>query len=407
RGRLLSPLGTELDRPLAPEIRRATLDVLADLPAGAAPDAEDVADAVRYHRPRRAARLRDDLVGWTLREAETLGVTGRGALASYVRPLLGGWPADDVAAALRPALPELLDHVLLQADLTAVAPGPLRPDLARELAATADVESRGGAAVYRFTQASVRRALDSGRTASDLHEFLARLSRTPVPQPLSYLIDDVARRHGMLRVGGVSSFVRCDDDTVLAEITASAQASALGVRRIAPGVLVSTVDPATLLDRLRGMGFMPTPEGPDGTLAITTAEPGRAPAPDASRPVVIDRPPPDEAVVTQAVRALRAGERSAATRPRAAPPGGPPRTDAAHLLGALRRAIERGSTVCIGYVDHDGTASDRVVDPVRLGSGSLVGLDHRSGEVRTFALHRISGAVPVESWAQDTAATID
>ncbi|MFW5899399.1 MAG: DNA-binding protein, partial [Jiangellaceae bacterium] len=113
RGRLLSPLGTELDRPLAPEIRRTTLDVLAGLPAGAAPEPDDVADAVRYLRPRRAARLRDDLVRWTLREAETLGVTGRGALASYVRPLLAGQPAADAAAALRPALPDLLDHVLL------------------------------------------------------------------------------------------------------------------------------------------------------------------------------------------------------------------------------------------------------------------------------------------------------
>ncbi|MEU8516335.1 helicase-associated domain-containing protein, partial [Kitasatospora sp. NPDC048722] len=30
---------------------------------------------------------------------------------------------------------------------------------------------------------------------------LEQHSRTPVPQPLTYLIDDVARRHGVLRVG--------------------------------------------------------------------------------------------------------------------------------------------------------------------------------------------------------------
>ena len=46
---------------------------------------------------------------------------------------------------------EPVDHVLLQADLTAVAPGPLVPSLARALAIAADVESTGGATVYRFT----------------------------------------------------------------------------------------------------------------------------------------------------------------------------------------------------------------------------------------------------------------
>ncbi|NEC50156.1 helicase-associated domain-containing protein, partial [Actinospica acidiphila] len=91
-----------------------------------------------------------------------------------------------------------LDHVLLQADLTAVAPGPLERPLADMLGVLADVESKGGATVYRFTPASVRRALDAGRSAADLHAFLAAHSRTPVPQPLAYLVDDVARRHGHL-----------------------------------------------------------------------------------------------------------------------------------------------------------------------------------------------------------------
>ena len=42
------------------------------------------------------------------------------------------------------------------------------------LGVLADVESKGGATVYRFTPESVRRALDAGRSASDLHAFLDR-----------------------------------------------------------------------------------------------------------------------------------------------------------------------------------------------------------------------------------------
>ncbi|MCZ9337956.1 helicase-associated domain-containing protein, partial [Streptomyces sp. TRM76130] len=66
-------------------------------------------------------------------------------------------PAEQAAATaaaarvLAPLLPEPLDHVLLQADLTAVAPGPLQRPLAELLDAVADVESKGGATVYRFT----------------------------------------------------------------------------------------------------------------------------------------------------------------------------------------------------------------------------------------------------------------
>ncbi len=200
RDKVVAALGPDLDRVLAPEVRRTVLEVLDASGIGTSVDAQAVEDAVRWRRPRRPARLRHQLVGWTLREAELLGVTGAGALSAPGRALLREG-ADDAADALAPLLPEPLDHVLLQADLTAIAPGPLVADLAHALALMADVESTGGATVYRFSEASVRRALDAGRSASDLHALLAKHSTTPVPQPLSYLVDDMARRHGRIRVG--------------------------------------------------------------------------------------------------------------------------------------------------------------------------------------------------------------
>src|SRR3712207_7061817 len=51
---------------------------------------------------------------------------------------------------------------------SAVAPGPLEEHLARDLAAVAQVESRGGATVYRFTPASVRHAFDLGWSALEV-----------------------------------------------------------------------------------------------------------------------------------------------------------------------------------------------------------------------------------------------
>ncbi|HMG31820.1 MAG TPA: helicase C-terminal domain-containing protein, partial [Jiangellaceae bacterium] len=401
RDRPVPPLGRDLDRPLAPEIRRIVLDVLARLPDGAAPERDGVQEAVRWARPRRGGRLRDDLVGWTLREAELLGVTGHGALASHARPLLDGRPPEAATkasvAALAAVLPEPLDHVLIQADLTAVAPGPLRGDLARDLAQVSDVESRGGATVHRFTAESVRRALDGGRTAAELHEFLGRVSRTPVPQPLTYLVDDVARQHGVLRVGAASAFIRCDDQALLAQILADPLSGALGLRRLAPTVLVSDLDTGTLLERLRSMAFRPSAEAADGSVVIARAHDRRAPARPAPEPLMAERSPPSDALLAAAVRAVRAGDRSAAGRPPDAAPGRLGRSVSAQTLADLRRALEDGATVWIGYVDHHGATSERVVDPVRLEGGWLAAFDHRSGEVRTFAVHRISGVAPVDA----------
>ena len=241
-GKPWNALAPELAGSHMAETRAMTLAALAALPAGeclaAGTGVPSVVTLLRWQRPRRP-RSRADQVLWTVTEAAVLGVTGLDGLASYARDLLAG--EDDKAhKALAGLLPEPVDHVLLQADLTAVAPGPLESQLARRLQLVADVESRGGATVYRFTPGSVRRALDTGWTAVELHEFLGSVSRTPVPQPLTYLVDDTARTFGSVRVGHAEAFLRADDETALTELLHHPKASALALRRLAPTVLVST-----------------------------------------------------------------------------------------------------------------------------------------------------------------------
>ncbi|TDU77531.1 helicase C-terminal domain-containing protein [Streptomyces sp. KS 21] len=394
KGRTLSALGPELDRSAAPEVRRRVLELLAALPEGgsAAPDA--LLARLDWERPvRGTSALRARLAQWTLTEAEVLGVTGRGALAAHGRALL---EHRDPAPLLAPLLPEPVDHVLLQADLTAVAPGPLRRALGDVLAVLADVESKGGATVYRFTPGSVRRALDSGRTASDLHAFLAEHSITPVPQPLAYLIDDVARRHGHLRVGAASSYVRCDDDGMLNEILADKRSAGLGLRRLAPTVLAAQAEPGALLDGLRAMGYAPAAESRTGDVLVARADAHRTPARSAPVPVPDGPPVPDAMLLAAAVRAIRAGD-LAATAVRKEPATTPvvagelPRTSAAETLATVQAAALTGSAVWIGYVNADGAASQRVIDPVRVEGGFVTGYDHTADEVRTYALHRITG----------------
>ncbi|WP_340560531.1 helicase C-terminal domain-containing protein [Streptomyces sp. GSL17-111] len=428
KGRALAALGPGLDRSLAPEVRRRVLKLLAELPEGGAPLPDDVLARLRWERPSRGPEeLRARLCAAALQEAELLGLTGRGALAGYARGLLAvrtadagtadartvdtgtadartadtraadAWAdaADAAAARLAPLLPEPLDHVLLQADLTAVAPGPLERPLADALAVLADIESKGGATVYRFTPASVRRALDAGRSATDLHAFLAAHSRTPVPQPLTYLVDDVARRHGRLRVGAASAYVRCDDAALLAEIMADRRSAALGLRLLAPTVLAATAEPGRLLETLREMGHAPAAESADGDVLIARAGAHRTPPRTAPEPVPEGPPPPSPTLLAAAVRAVRAGDLAATAPHRApggtSPTGEPPRTTSADTLATMQSAVLTGTAVWIGYVNADGAASQRVIAPVRVEGGFVTAYDHTADEVRTFALHRVTG----------------
>jgi Helicase conserved C-terminal domain len=264
KDRPLAALSEELRRPRAPAQRRRILEVIAELPAGRGIQRpEELAAVLSWRAPRQDGRRREEVVGWTVQEATALGVLALGALSSAGRALLRDG-ATAAAAVLHTALPKPVDHVVVQADRTVVAPGPLAPELAREIGLVADVESAGGATVYRVTEDTVRRALDAGRSAADLHELFRTRSATPVPQSLSYLIDDVARRHGRLRGGAAAAFLRCDDAVLLTELLAHPVAARCGLRRLAPTVLVSPLSLVALLDEVRGAGFLPVAEGPDG-----------------------------------------------------------------------------------------------------------------------------------------------
>jgi len=397
KDKVLAPLSDDLRRPPAPLERRRILSALAELRGGAgvgAPD--DLAAVLAWRAPRRGGRLRDEIVRWTLAEATALGLVALGALTGAGRALLDDGPAP-AAKRMADSMPDPLDHVLVQADLTVVAPGPLEPALAVDMAAVADVESAGSATVYRVTEASVRRALDSGRTAEELQELFRTRSRTPVPQGLTYLIDDVARRHGRLRGGTAASFLRCDDPVLLAEVVAHPAATRLELRRIAPTVLVSPVPLADVLEELRGAGFAPAAEDAHGQVLDLRPAGLRLPAPARQRRPVTGSLSPERAAAM--VEQLRAGDMAAGTRRgrTVSLTGGTGATDTAATLALLREAIEQNNQVWIDFVDSRGVASQRVVDPFRVGGGILEGRDVTHGAVRQYPLHRITSASLVES----------
>lgn len=390
-GKTRNALAPDASSQFAPEARALALHQLAALGPGEAlasgTGLPSLVDRLRWLRPRRPSS-RDEMVGWALQEGAMLGLTGLDALASYAREVVAG-DLTAAAEALAPLLPTAVDHLLVQADLTAVAPGPLAGDLARTLHLLADIESRGGATVYRFTTDSLRRALDAGWGAEEIHDFLASISRTPIPQPLTYLVDDVVRTFGSVRVGHAESFLRADDPQAITELLHHPKVSQLELRRIAPTVLISSLPVDLLLPRLRELGTAPVVEAPDGTVHVARRHLLRTRTPRPAQ-VAAAAHARDTARVSAVLAAIRAGDRAAASAPARPSVATTPIT----ALAMLREAIEAAATVVIGYVDNHGTSTDRVVDPRRLEGGQLTAYDHRTDDLKAFSVHRITSVTP-------------
>lgn len=450
RDRLVGALTPEAERSGAPAIRRTVLGVLAALPAGTAPTPDEVDALVGWHAPRlfsapaappgsapQPAGEREPGARRVATEAAILGVTGRvgetggtrgeppvGALTSYGAALLAegqaaapeddplGTRAGDTPAGLAPAaaalaalLPAPVDELLVQADLTVVVPGPPEPALAAELELVAEHESAGGASVHRITRDSLRRALDAGYTAEDVHTLFTRRSRTEVPQALRYLVDDVARTHGGLRVGSAGAYLRSDDEALVAQVLADRRLAPLGLRRLAPTVLAAAAPAGRMLAALREAGYAPVPEDAGGAAVLVRPRARRAPPGTRTRPAApadpFTAPPPSTPRLLGIVEdlrrrdtAARAARRAPATvRHNGAAVAGVAAAQAhTEAMAVLQQAVRDKALVWVRYVDSHGASTSRLLRPVSVGAGYLRAEDERTDTLHTFALHRITAA---------------
>ena len=375
----VAPLGPELDRAGASLIRRSTLKVLNDNPQ-LTPDVKSLQEIVKWINPQRA---NNDYVEWTLREAEWLGITGQGALSTFGSNLLN----EKEVLEIESALPKPVDHILIQADNSAVAPGPLTPELASEMGTIADIESRGGATVYRFSDSSIRRGLDHGKTGDQIKTFLSKISKTPMPQPLDYLITDIAKRHGRLRVGSAHTYIRCEDEGLVQQILHDKKCEHLRLRKIAPQVLVTDFELAEVIGELREFGYLPAAENSGGVLL---SQPNLRRSKSRPKPprIISEFTAPKDAIVTAAVKTIRAGERSKKVEPII------PGTSSNETLALINQYINEGKSLIISYADNNGGVSNRIIEPISISLGTLTARDETSDEILQFRIPRINGVAP-------------
>lgn len=395
-GGAVNALSSEATRTDAPAVRRRILSAATALSAEATHDdgracvldAPSLIERLTWHQPRLRRRF-TRLVPGMIDEMGHLGLLGSGALTELGAAIAGD-RFDDAAALLRDALPEPLTHFMLQADLTAVAPGYLEPHVARELSLLASAEGQGPATVYRFSAQSVRGALDEGQDAAGILSFLERHSATEVPQPLRYLVEDTASRYGSLRVGPAFSYVRSDDDDALTALLADPGAAALGLVRLAPTVVTAQATPSELAAALRELGYSPALEGGAAPRQGARAGTGSAPSSSAVRT--------NPWVLTEDDVEAQMGVLRGSARPG---PGAGAESEAMIGLETLRTAIRTKRAVRMGFADSAGNSTRQVFVPLSVHAGRVRVFDPEKETERVISVHRIMDVETVEGASTD------
>ncbi|WP_216694947.1 helicase-associated domain-containing protein [Dietzia psychralcaliphila] len=377
--------------------RHRVLRALSELDPGSEPGDDLLPEVVRWFSPVWFSRAGSRPCTQTVSEAKRLGLVVGTTATTAARLLTSGTPTaglpsvDDLEPVLTAALPEPVSEVIVQADLTILAPGPLVPELAADFALLADVESAGAATTYRVTEKSLRRALDSGRTAAGIRDLLARTSITPVPQSLDYLIEDVARRHGRLRVGAALSFIRCDDPSLVAQVLGSPVAESCALRSVAPTVLISQARPLDLVEALREHGYAPVVEDTSGTVVALTRPVARISATSPGRAPRVPTRAATPAELRAAITAMRSADRV-----RSARGGSGSGYTGESAIARLHEAAGSGTAVTVSVVDAQGRSTSRLIIPASVAGGRIEGVEPDSAEAVTLPLHRVISVSDVD-----------
>ena len=351
----------------APAVRHARLTILRH--AGRT-------DQLLFHAPLEASGFSPQLIQAVVDEAQFVGAlagTPQPAQSSPLLALLDGRDGEDVAAAAKELVPASVDTLIAQGDMTMLAPGPLEPDMASFLERIAELESPGLASVWRVTEASVRRGLDGGLTAEEVHAWLGRHVMGEVPQAIAFLIDDTARTHGAIRAGSALSYIRSADPALIATA-----AERCGLRVLAPTVAVSDQPLTKLMAQLRAAGMQPTAEDNTGATLNMAPEPALV----AATPSALPRTPKaTEEQVEAIVFKLRADSGSDAD------------AGAGDIFETLRAAARAKRHVAVGFVDKQGRGRTLTVLPLSVSAGQVDALDEAADRVVRIALPRITKVV--------------
>ena len=154
-------------------------------------------------------------------------------------------------------LPKPVNQLIVQADLTMIAPGPIDYPTDRQIRLFAEPESVSLASNFRLTTTSVVHGMECGLTADDIRATLDRLSTTEIPQPVEYLLKDATEKFGSLTIisSAKGSIIEARDPAMLAQIKNQSELRAFHFVPIAENQMLSKHDSDLLYFNIRSCGY--------------------------------------------------------------------------------------------------------------------------------------------------------
>ena len=237
----LAILGASGSKELALQLAQNPSKSLAELVGSSFP----LVNASAQSRISRVAEL-----------ADAIGLSGNGFAASWLGVVLAG----KVAAAAKSVdqrLPAQQERIIVQADLSIIAPGPLSSTLEIELRKFTDTENIGLATGYRISPLSISCGLEEGMTEKQIRTLLEKLSGTAIPQPVDYLISETAARFGRLKITAHESGSKLisTDELLATQILMDSKLKSFGLRK-SEGEIVSMLEPESLYHALRENSYL-------------------------------------------------------------------------------------------------------------------------------------------------------
>lgn len=325
-------------------------------------------DAFLEHEFPLDSRWISDHLKPILSQGELLGLSFQGARTPLAEAVLQqDWQL--ARAMVSEVVPPYAEHVYIQHDFTIIAPGPLVPEHDSFLRRLCQVESRGFASTWRITLAGVNSLLGEGVSAENILDHLNMLAAAPLPQAITYFIEEQAQRFGLVRVRASENGCRVSstDQMLLNTIAADRSLNALGLRKDASGELISSVASGHVLTALQEAKYPAQLENSSGE--IIQPRPMLAPT-----EIRTDIPNPVEALISR----LRGSRDEGAT------------DDATWIARQLDLAVREKTPLVVTVRMPDGLEKEFFIDPKGLSNGRLRARDRKTDVERTLPASHIT-----------------
>ena len=301
--------------------------------------------------------------------ANLIGLISNSQATSWLNLL----SADSIDAASERAiagLPPADEKLIIQADLTLIAPSPLPTELEISLRRFVDTEQIGMASTYRLSALSVSNGLETGLKIGEIRDLLVKLSAKELPQPVDYLLREAESRFSRLRVistkSGAHSQVVSSDSILLAEIHNDQRLKPFALHFDEAGNLHSRFESELVYFALREANFV----------AVRIDENGQVLSPQklSSKNKVSEQ----KQNIAEDIARMREADTQGSSDP-----------DDDDLLRQIQLAIKYKAKMLIVLTTANGDQVEYFVEPVGVANGRLRAKDRKADIERTLPLSSV------------------